>query len=80
MQGDQTDTCALSNLYVELWDTGNKQMGCLGTKGLQSSDVYGAATALHPGHVVHHTADVELPANKMQSFNSKVAKKHNGGR
>ena len=49
VQGDQTDTCALSNLYVELWDTGNKQMGCLGTKGLRSSDVYGAATALHPG-------------------------------
>lgn len=49
MQGNQTDTCALSNLYVELWDTSGKQMGCLGTKGLQSSDVYGAATALHPG-------------------------------
>ena len=48
--GDQSETCALSNLYVELWDdTGSKQMGCLGTKGLQSSDVYGAATALHPG-------------------------------
>lgn len=49
VQGNQTDTCALSNLYVELWDTNGKQMGCLGTKGLQSSDVYGAATALHPG-------------------------------
>lgn len=49
VQGKQTDTCALSNLYVELWDTNGKQMGCLGTKGLQSSDVYGAATALHPG-------------------------------
>ena len=49
VQGNQTDTCALSNLYVELWDTNDKQMGCLGTKGLQSSDVYGAATALHPG-------------------------------
>lgn len=49
VQGKQTDTCALSNLYVELWDTNDKQMGCLGTKGLQSSDVYGAATALHPG-------------------------------
>ena len=49
VQGKQTDTCALSNLYVELWDTSGKQMGCLGTKGLQSSDVYGAATALHPG-------------------------------
>lgn len=49
MQGESTETCALSNLYVELWDTSGKQMGCLGTKGLQSSDVYGAATALHPG-------------------------------
>ena len=48
VQGNPTDTCALSNLYVELWDTSGKQMGCLGTKGLQSSDVYGAATALHP--------------------------------
>ena len=49
VQGNQTDTCALSNLYVELWDTNGKQRGCLDTKGLQSSDVYGAATALHPG-------------------------------
>lgn len=49
VQGNPTNTCALSNLYVELWDTSGKQMGCLGTKGLQSSDVYGAATALHPG-------------------------------
>ena len=49
VQSNQTDTCALSNLYVELWDTNGKQMGCLDTKGLQSSDVYGAATALHPG-------------------------------
>ena len=49
VQGNPKDTCALSNLYVELWDTSGKQMGCLGTKGLQSSDVYGAATALHPG-------------------------------
>lgn len=49
VQGSPKDTCALSNLYVELWDTNDKQMGCLGTKGLQSSDVYGAATALHPG-------------------------------
>ena len=49
VQGKQTDTCALSNLYVELWDTSGNQKGCLGTKGLQSSDVYGAATALHPG-------------------------------
>lgn len=49
MKGDSSETCALSNLYVELWDTSGKQMGCLGSKGLQSSDVYGAATALHPG-------------------------------
>ena len=49
VQGKQEETCALSNLYVELWDTSNKQMGCLDKKGLQSSDVYGAATALHPG-------------------------------
>lgn len=48
VQGNPTDTCAMSNLYVELWDTSGKQMGCLGSKGLQSSDVYGAATALHP--------------------------------
>ena len=47
--GQSSETCALSNLYVELWDTGNNQMGCLHQKGLQSSDVYGAATALHPG-------------------------------
>ena len=47
--GEQSETCALSNLYVELLDEKGNQMGCLGTKGLQSSDVYGAATALHPG-------------------------------
>lgn len=49
VKGDKNDTCALGNLYVELWDTQGNQKGCLGTKGLQSSDVYGAATALHPG-------------------------------
>ena len=73
VQGDQTDTCALSNLYVELWDTGNKQMGCLGTKGLQSSDVYGAATGLHPGQWY----TIRLMLNSLQKdaeFNSKVAK------
>lgn len=48
-KGNESDTCALGNLYVELWDTKGNQKGCLGTKGLQSSDVYGAATALHPG-------------------------------
>lgn len=49
VQGKQEETCALSNLYVELWDEKGNQMGCLDKKGLQSSDVYGAATALHPG-------------------------------
>lgn len=49
VEGKPEETCALSNLYVELWDEKGNQMGCLGTKGLQSSDVYGAATALHPG-------------------------------
>lgn len=48
-KGNESDTCALGNLYVELWDTKGNQKGCLGTKGLQSSDVYGAATGLHPG-------------------------------
>ena len=47
VQGKQTDTCALSNLYVEL-GTQAASKWALGTKGLQSSDVYGAATALHP--------------------------------
>ena len=49
VEGKQTDTCALGNLYVELLDTDNNQKGCINGKGLQSSDVYGAATALHPG-------------------------------
>ena len=73
VQGKQTDTCALSNLYVELWDTSGKQMGCLGTKGLQSSDVYGAATALHPG--TWYT--VRLMLNSLQKdkdFNNQVTK------
>lgn len=62
VQGSLTDTCAMSNLYVELWDTSGKQMGCLGTKGLQSSDVYGAATALHPG--TWHTVRLMLNSLK----------------
>lgn len=73
VQGNQTDTCALSNLYVELWDTNGKQMGCLGTKGLQSSDVYGAATALHPG--TWYT--VRLMLNSLQKdehFNNQLTK------
>ena len=49
VEGKQTDTCALGNLYVELWDDQGYQKGCINGKGLQSSDVYGAATALHPG-------------------------------
>lgn len=74
VQGDKSETCALSNLYVELWDdTGNKKMGCLGTKGLRSSDVYGAATALHPG--TWYT--VRLMLNSLQKedgFNNQVTK------
>ena len=49
VEGETTDTCALGNLYVELWDTEKHQKGCINGKGLQSSDVYGAATGLHPG-------------------------------
>ena len=49
VEGDKADTCALGNLYVELWDNQGHQKGCINSKGLQSSDVYGAATALHPG-------------------------------
>lgn len=48
VEGEPTDTCALGNLYVELWDNQGHQKGCINGKGLQSSDVYGAATALHP--------------------------------
>ena len=49
VEGNKADTCALGNLYVELWDTEKHQKGCINGKGLQSSDVYGAATGLHPG-------------------------------
>lgn len=49
VEGKPTDTCALGNLYVELLDTDNNQKGCINGKGLQSSDVYGAAIGLHPG-------------------------------
>ena len=74
VKGDKSETCALSNLYVELWDnTGNNKMGCLGTKGLRSSDVYGAATALHPG--TWYT--VRLMLNSLQKdakFNNQVTK------
>lgn len=73
VQGESSETCALSNLYVELWDTGDKQMGCLGTKGLQSSDVYGAATALHPGK--WYTVRLMLNSlKKDKDFNNQVTK------
>ena len=49
VEGNKTDTCALGNLYVELWDDHGNQKGCIDSKGLQSSDVYGAAIGLHPG-------------------------------
>lgn len=49
VEGDKADTCALGNLYVELWDTESHQKGCINGKGLQSSDVYGASIGLHPG-------------------------------
>lgn len=49
VEGKPTDTCALGNLYVELWDNQGHQKGCINGKGLQSSDVYGAAIGLHPG-------------------------------
>lgn len=74
VKGESSETCALSNLYVELWDdTGNNKMGCLGTKGLRSSDVYGTATALHPG--TWYT--VRLMLNSLQKedgFNNQVTK------
>lgn len=73
VQGNQTDTCALSNLYVELWDTNGKQMGCLDTKGLQSSDVYGAATALHPG--TWYTVRMMLNSlQKDEAFNNQLTR------
>ena len=71
--GEQSETCALSNLYVELWDEKGNQMGCLGTKGLQSSDVYGAATALHPGQ--WYTVRMMLKSlKKDKDFNNQVTK------
>ena len=74
VEGEQEETCALSNLYVELWDdTSRNQMGCLGTKGLRSSDVYGAATALHPGQ--WYTVRLMLNSlEKDKDFNSRVKK------
>ena len=73
VKGDPKETCALSNLYVELWDTSNKQMGCLDKKGLQSSDVYGAATALHPGQ--WYTVRMMLNSLKKDAaFNNQLKK------
>lgn len=74
VKGESSETCALSNLYVELWDdTGNKKIGCLGTKGLRSSDVYGAATALHPG--TWYTVRLMLNSlQKDEGFNNQVTK------
>ena len=74
VEGQSSETCALSNLYVELWDTSDNQMGCLDQKGLQSSDVYGAATALHPGQWY----TVRLMLNSLQKdadFNKTQLKK-----
>ena len=73
VKGNETDTCALGNLYVELWDTGNNQKGCINGKGLQSSDVYGAATGLHPGKWY----TIRLLLNSLQKdadFNNRVKK------
>lgn len=73
VKGDSSETCALSNLYVELWDTSGNQKGCLGTKGLQSSDVYGAATALHPG--TWYTVRLMLNSLKKDAaFNNQLKK------
>ena len=73
VQGKQEETCALSNLYVELWDEKGNQMGCLDKKGLQSSDVYGAATALHPGQ--WYTVRMMLNSlQKDEHFNNQLTK------
>lgn len=71
---NENDTCALGNLYVELWDTQGNQKGCINGKGLQSSDVYGAATGLHPGQWY----TIRLMLNSLQkdeNFNNKQLKK-----
>ena len=72
-KGNENDTCALGNLYVELWDTQGNQKGCINGKGLQSSDVYGAATGLHPGQWY----TIRLMLNSLQKdegFNNRVTK------
>ena len=73
VEGKQTDTCALGNLYVELLDTAGKQKGCINGKGLQSRDVYGAATGLHPGQWY----TIRLLLNSLQKdegFNNQLTK------
>ena len=73
VEGKQTDTCALGNLYVELLDTESHQKGCINGKGLQSSDVYGAATGLHPGQWY----TIRLLLNSLQKdadFNNQLKK------
>lgn len=73
VKGDKADTCALGNLYVELLDTAGKQKGCINGKGLQSRDVYGAATGLHPGQWY----TIRLLLNSLQKdegFNNQLTK------
>ena len=73
VEGKKTDTCALGNLYVELLDTESHQKGCINGKGLQSSDVYGAATGLHPGQWY----TIRLLLNSLQKdegFNNQLTK------
>ena len=73
VEGEPTDTCALGNLYVELLDDQGHQKGCINGKGLQSSDVYGAATALHP----KQWYTIRLLLNSLQKdegFNNQLTK------
>ena len=73
VEGEPTDTCALGNLYVELLDDQGNQKGCINSKGLQSSDVYGAATALHP----KQWYTIRLLLNSLQKdegFNNQLTK------
>ena len=73
VEGEPTDTCALGNLYVELLDDQGHQKGCINGKGLQSSDVYGAATGLHP----KQWYTIRLLLNSLQKdegFNNQLTK------
>ena len=78
VQGSPTDTCAMSNLYVELWDTSGKQMGSW-QQGAAKQRCLRRGDRAAPGNVVHRTADVELPETS-RGFRQNAAKKHNGGR